>query len=40
MAEDCLKEIEFASSSDEVDDGKMTCINAAFNSGDPFNALL
>ena len=39
MAEDCLKEIEFAASPDEVDDGKISCINAAFHSGDPFKVI-
>jgi CHAT domain-containing protein len=39
MAEDCLKEIELAASPEEADDGKISCINAAFHSGDPFNVI-
>ena len=39
MEADCQKELEFASSVDEVDDARMTCINAAYHSGDPFKAI-
>ena len=39
MEADCQKELEFASSVDEVDDARMTCINAAYGSGDPFKAI-
>ena len=39
MEADCQKELEFASSLDEVDDARMTCINVAYHSGDPFKAI-
>ncbi len=39
MEADCLKEIEYARDPDEIDDGKISCINAAYHSGDPFKAI-
>ena len=39
MEADCQKELEFASSLDDIDDARMTCINAAYHSGDPFKAI-
>ena len=39
METDCVKEIEYARDPDEIDDGKISCINAAYHSGDPFKAI-
>lgn len=39
MEIDCQKELEFANSLDEVDDARITCINVAYHSGDPFKAI-
>jgi tetratricopeptide (TPR) repeat protein len=39
MEGDCQKELEFASSLDDIDDARITCINAAYHSGNPFKAI-